>query len=223
MNSTSYNVDTGLVTVQPGNHWQYVYEYLADYGVTVTGGRAGTVGVGGFITGGGNSFHAASHGMACDNVANWEVVLANGSIVNANSTHNSDLWVALKGGSANFGLVTKFDMYSIPFEDPTKPEIWGGNLIYNLSAEAEVIDAFVDFANNIDKDQNSSSIIYWAYIPASGGMLLNAALENTWAISNASAFDGYKNISDITADTTAVDDMATITEELGSGQPSGYR
>jgi hypothetical protein len=138
-------------------------------------------------------------------------------------THNSDLWVALKGGSANFGLVTKFDMYAIPYPDATKPQIWGGNYIYDTSAGPAVIDAFVDFTNNIASDENSTSIIYWAYLPAYGGMILNAAVENTLAIADAPAFDGYKNVTGITADTTVVDDMAAITLALGSGQPAGLR
>lgn len=33
----------------------------------------------------------------------YKVVLANGSLVNANATSNSDLWWALKGGGNNFG------------------------------------------------------------------------------------------------------------------------
>lgn len=62
------------------------------------------------------------HGLVCDNVVNSEVdlavdtesyhtdpkhkvVLANGSIVNANAESNPDLWWALKGGGNNFGSV----------------------------------------------------------------------------------------------------------------------
>lgn len=45
-----------------------------------------------------------------DNVQNFEVVLANGSIVNANAELNSDLFQALKGSSGNLGIVTRFDM-----------------------------------------------------------------------------------------------------------------
>lgn len=40
---------------------------------------------------------------------------------NANAEQNPDLFKALKGGSANFGIVTRFDMQA--FE---APELWGG-------------------------------------------------------------------------------------------------
>ena len=36
-------------------------------------------------------------------VANYEVVLSNATIVDANATHNTDLFWALKGGGNQFG------------------------------------------------------------------------------------------------------------------------
>jgi len=56
------------------------------------------------------SFHSNSHGFACDNVVNWEVVLADGSVVNANASTNPALWKAQKGGSGNLGFVTRIDL-----------------------------------------------------------------------------------------------------------------
>ena len=42
-------------------------------------------------------------------VVNWEIVLADGTIVNANSKKDADLWKAQKGGSGNLGFVTRID------------------------------------------------------------------------------------------------------------------
>ncbi|KAH6683613.1 FAD binding domain-containing protein, partial [Plectosphaerella plurivora] len=224
MNSTTWNPETKLASVQPGGHWQTVYDSLVPYGVTVAGGRAGTVGTGGFVSGGGNSFYSASHGMACDTVANFEVVLADGSIVNANATSNPDLWTALKGGSGNLGLVTSFDMYPIDYADPSNPVVWGGNLFYDLTSGPAVIDALVDFTDNVYKDENSSSIVYWAYLPAIlGGSILNAAIENTLAKVKPAAFDGYYAVEGLTSDGTKVDTLSNVANELGSGQPPGFQ
>jgi hypothetical protein len=224
MSETTWDPETRLVGVRPGGHWQEVYDTLVPYGVTVAGGRAGTVGNGGFISGGGNSFYSASHGMACDTVANYEVVLADGSIVNANATSNPDLWQALKGGSGNLGLITRFDMYPIEYADPKNPVVWGGNLFYDLESGPAVIDALVDFTDNVHKDENSSSIIYWAYLPAIlGGTILNAAIENTRAEVKPAAFDTYYAVEGIYDDTTKVDTLTNVANELGSGQPAGFR
>jgi hypothetical protein len=43
-------------------------------------------------------------GFACDSIVNYEVVLANGSIINANQDENKTLWKALKGEGSNFGI-----------------------------------------------------------------------------------------------------------------------
>lgn len=224
MNSTTYNEETKIASVQPGGHWQSVYETLDPYGVTVTGARAGTVGVGGFVTGGGNSFHSASHGFACDMVQNFEVVLANGTVVDANAGEHADLWRALKGGSGNFGLVTRIDMYAIDFPDPAVPNIFGGELTFDVDNGTDgVIDAFVAFADNISSDQNSSSIAIWSSSPAAGGLALNVALDNTLNDANPPAFDGYLAAPGITSNTLRSAPMAEITEELGSNQPYGFR
>lgn len=53
LNSTTYNADTGIVSIQPGARWGSVYEFLDPYNVTVVGARTSVVGVGGFTTGAG--------------------------------------------------------------------------------------------------------------------------------------------------------------------------
>jgi FAD/FMN-containing dehydrogenase len=78
MNSTSLHLETQVASIEPGSRWAQVYATLEPLGVTVAGGRAGSVGVAGFLTGGGNSFYSAQEGLACDNVKNFEVVLATG-------------------------------------------------------------------------------------------------------------------------------------------------
>ncbi|OBS23519.1 hypothetical protein FPOA_04069 [Fusarium poae] len=200
INGTTYDEEKNIVSVGPGGHWQDVYDTLIPYGLAVAGGRAGTVGVGGFVTGGGNSFYSASHGMTCDTVAGWQVVLANGEIVEANANENADLWQAMKGGSGNLGLITRIDLYPIEFAERTKPVIWGGNLLY--------------------KPESGPA----AYLPAiAGGTILNAAIENTKGLVKPPAFDAYYSVPDIQADTTVSERLSVVTKELGSGQPPHFR
>jgi FAD/FMN-containing dehydrogenase len=124
LNATTYNPSTKLASIRPGTNWGEVYKALNDYNVTTVGGRASVVGVGGFTTGGGYSFHSNSRGFACDNVANFEVVLADGSVVNANAHENADLWKSLKGASGNFGFVTRIDeRTSFPYNPSIHPSI----------------------------------------------------------------------------------------------------
>lgn len=45
--------------------------------------------------------------------------------MNANAGENLDLWLALKGGSNNFGIVTRFDLQTF-----SQGSFWGGNVYY---------------------------------------------------------------------------------------------
>jgi hypothetical protein len=65
-------------------------------------------------------------------------VLASGEIVSANHASNSDLYWALKGGSNNFGIVTRFDMATVPSAGN-----WANVSTYNITT-----DNLYSFANN---------------------------------------------------------------------------
>lgn len=53
-------------------------------------------------------------GPALDHIVGAEVVLANGSITHASDTENSDLFFALKGAGASFGIITEFEFRTHP-------------------------------------------------------------------------------------------------------------
>jgi hypothetical protein len=160
MNSSYYNIDTGTARIEPGGRWGKVYADLQTQNVTVAGGRDGDVGVGGFLTGGGLSFFTPRKGFGCDSVVNYEVVLANGSIVNANASAHSDLWKALKGGSGNFGIVTRYDMNAIP------SPILSHDLRFLAATETNsriVMDTVIDFANHPEPLGDNALVTFWMH------------------------------------------------------------
>lgn len=63
-----------------------------------------------------------------------KVVLSDGAIVNENADENSDLFWALKGGGPNFGIVTRFDLYTVPVK-----EIWYELRVYSVDDLSSVI------------------------------------------------------------------------------------
>ncbi|KAI1431618.1 FAD-binding domain-containing protein [Xylaria sp. CBS 124048] len=108
------------IKVGSGTLWQDVYELLVPNWLVAIGARVGNVGVGGLVLGGGLSYFSSAYGLAMDNVNSFEVVLANGSIVNASfANENADLYKALRGGGSNFGIVTLYEIYTQPIADVT--------------------------------------------------------------------------------------------------------
>jgi hypothetical protein len=77
---------------------------------------------------GGISFVSRRYGWALDNVVNYEVILANGSISQISQATAPDLYWALRGGGNNFGIVTHFDLATYPLT-----QAWGGYNFYLLS------------------------------------------------------------------------------------------
>jgi len=216
LTSVTYNPKTQLASIQPGPNWGEVYTALAVEGVCVTGGRDAGVGIGGFFTGGGNAYYAGKTGLACDTIINLEVVLSNGSIVNANATSNPDLWKALKGGSGNFGIVTRFDVQAFPNKD-----LWGGPRIANKSYTDETIKSLIDFTNNNVNNPVDAYITIWSYNPAQfSEVVIVSVIVDTDGVVNASAFDEVYKIPTIATD-ISVRNMANIA--IASEQPANNR
>ncbi|KAL4873646.1 hypothetical protein BDV12DRAFT_207486 [Aspergillus spectabilis] len=142
LSSTIRSVDGESFEVGTGGRWGDVYEETSKTNQVVVGGRLANIGVGGFILGGGLSYYSAQYGLACDNVINFEVVLGDGNIVNANSTSNPDLWWALKGGGNRFGIVTKFTLQAHPLGD--NGQVWGGIKLYSTARRGQIFSALSD-------------------------------------------------------------------------------
>ena len=82
--------------------------YAADArGLRVLGGECPTVGLaGGWTQGGGHSSLSSVYGLGADQALEWEVVTADGRLVVASPTENSDLYWALSGGGGGtYGVV----------------------------------------------------------------------------------------------------------------------
>ncbi|KAK7043935.1 hypothetical protein VNI00_008101 [Paramarasmius palmivorus] len=155
-NMTSIKIadDKKSVQVGPGNRWGPVYDAIAVDDLIVVGGRSNTVGVGGYLLGGGISHLNAQHGFAAQNIVNYEVVLADGSIVNVNQDNYPDLHTAIQAGSTNFGIVTRYDLATYP-----RPGMWGGLRSYNISENRAFLEGTMSFMDAQVNDPSAGGII----------------------------------------------------------------
>lgn len=125
-----------VVSVGQGAIWGDVYSHLGAANLSVNRGRAAGVGVVGLSTGGGISYFGPRFGWTCDTVTDIEIVLANSSIIKTNANESSDLLWALRGGTNNFGIVTRIDLQT--FE---QGYLWGGFVVRPISTANEQIIA----------------------------------------------------------------------------------
>ncbi|SCV44633.1 related to 6-hydroxy-d-nicotine oxidase [Fusarium fujikuroi] len=168
--------DKGHAVVGSGARWVDVYEALEPQGVTVIGGRFASIGVGGLVVGGGISYFTGLYGMACDNVLNYEVVLANGTIANVNQTSKPDLFRALKGGGNQFGIVTRFSLKT--YRQTT--QVWAGILTFSIDKASQVFNATQAFIANYDP-------LSHLYLSMGGGSNPQLAFINVYVFYNASS------------------------------------
>ncbi|KAI1774390.1 putative FAD-binding oxidoreductase [Hypoxylon cercidicola] len=200
-NTVDYDGKKSVAVVGSGLRWKEVYTSLDPYNVTVVGGRVLEVGVGGLTLGGGLSYLADLYGFVCDNVVNYEVVTARGSVVNANAESNPDLFWALKGGANNFGIVTKFTLKTYPIHDA-----WGGVRVYSLDALPQLFDAMYEYQSVADKDPYANIMLQAFPTNASIGAILNIVYLKPEE--EPEAFAPFRNITPL-ADMTQ---LQTLTE-----------
>ncbi|KAE8391851.1 hypothetical protein BDV23DRAFT_64619, partial [Aspergillus alliaceus] len=216
LNSITVSSDHTIASIGAGATWGEVYAHLDPLNLSVSGGRAAQVGVGGLTTGGGISYFSPRYGWTCDSAVNFEVVLANGTIVNANEDENAELLFALRGGSNNFGVVTRVDMKA--FE---QGPVWGGSVYHDVSTVDEQVKAFVDLNSAEEYDEYASLITSFGFAGGKGAAVVNS-LEYTRAEENPEVFRGFMEIPRVHS-TMRIAGMHEIAVEQGSFSPDGNR
>ncbi|RYP50370.1 hypothetical protein DL769_010959 [Monosporascus sp. CRB-8-3] len=215
LNSTTYDAMTERAHIGPAAKWKDVYQELEKHGRVVAGGRVADVGAGGFLLGGGCTFHTGRYGFACDNVVAYEVVLADGRIVTADAIgEHADLFRVLKGGGNNFGIVTRFTMRSLlsgPF--------WGGFAVRPLDVLPAAAKVIEDFTTNASKDPDSSLNFTVCHMPRFGGGAVVTILNNIAGVENPPALEQFLKMPEILNNLK----MTTLQEVLPYATlPTGY-
>jgi hypothetical protein len=140
-----------------------------------------------------------------DNFDAYQVILANGEIVEATAASHRDLRFALTGGSNNFGIVTRF--YAPTWQ---LNEMWGGGMILNYSQA--VLDTHAQAFSNFMSSENFSN-------KAHGGTLLffeegqynvADALYYTEPIDNPPIYSNFMSIRPQIANTLDVSTAAKL-------------
>jgi hypothetical protein len=144
-----------------------IYKAAHDKGRVVVGGEGETVGVmGGYILGGGHSPLTPLYGTGADNVLSMEVVTADGEFVVANSTSNTDLFWAMRGGGGStFGVATSVTVKAHPDVEVTAARFGFSSAQTGVDTFWKAIRSYVDsWIANADAE----TYTYWTLIPTNG-------------------------------------------------------
>ncbi|KAJ5098293.1 hypothetical protein N7532_005294 [Penicillium argentinense] len=200
------NEDKSILSVGPAYRWADVYSYLGKHDLSAAGGRLGPVGVPGLLLAGGINFYGNQVGFGCDTVVNYEIVLADGSIVQANKTSNPDLFWALKGGSSNFGLVTRFDLETIK-----SPKVWAGS----HTVSEKYIDRFLAAAAKYASDiSDPKTHIVPALVPGDSTLASVILFYDSDTVSYPDIFKPFTDIPAISS-TVGFKTVAEFAAETG--------
>ncbi len=120
---------------------QLDYESAA-FGLATPVGTVSHTGAAGLTLGGGYGRLGRRFGLACDNVASFDIVTADGHFLKASDDENMDLFWGLRGGGGNFGVVTAIE-YRLHRMDPT---ILGGEIIWPMDQARDVMRYHRDLA-----------------------------------------------------------------------------
>ena len=111
MQEWSINIPAMTAWVRPGVIGSDLNRALMPHGLFFPTGHCMSVGLGGFLLQGGFGWNSRLWGPACASVAAIDVVTAEGDLVRADATQNTELyWAARGAGPGFFGAVTRFHL-----------------------------------------------------------------------------------------------------------------
>jgi FAD/FMN-containing dehydrogenase len=80
------------------------------FGLAMPAGIVTTTGLAGLTLGGGIGWLMRKFGLTVDQLLAVDLITADGEFVKASATENADLFWGVRGGGANFGIVTEFEL-----------------------------------------------------------------------------------------------------------------
>ncbi|KAF4441831.1 hypothetical protein F53441_11916 [Fusarium austroafricanum] len=137
----------GTAKIQPGARLGHVATELYNQGKrALSHGTCPGVGVGGHALHGGYGMVARKYGLTLDWIKGATVVLPSGKIVHCSKTENSDLFWAIRGAGASFGVVAELEFDTFPA--PEQVTEFAINLNWNQKSAPQGLMDFQEFGKN---------------------------------------------------------------------------
>jgi len=181
MKDVSVDADAREIVAGPGVLWGEFDAAAEKYGMATTGGQVSHTGIAGLTLGGGLGYLMGKHGAVCDNLLSVGMVTAQGEVITASEETNAELFWAMRGAGANFGVVTAFRYRLHPL-----PGVLAGLLLHPREMAGELIafyreylkgtpdelDTTLGFLNGPDGSPLVGVVVVWAGDTAEGEEVL---------------------------------------------------
>jgi FAD/FMN-containing dehydrogenase len=140
MRAVTVDPERRLAHVQGGALWQDVDPATQAHGLATTGGIVSETGVGGLTLGGGIGHLMRRCGFTVDNLAEADLVTADGRLVTVDAEKDPDLLWGLRGGGGNFGAVVRFGLRL----HEVGPAVQAGLILHRLDDAPAVLRHYRD-------------------------------------------------------------------------------
>jgi FAD/FMN-containing dehydrogenase len=124
----------------PGVLWGEFDKSAEAHQLATTGSQVSHTGIAGLTLGGGLGYLMGKHGAACDNLLSLDVVTTDGETLTASAEQNTELFWAMRGAGANFGIVT-----SLRYRLDPLATVLAGLLLYPRDRAAELVAFYREF------------------------------------------------------------------------------
>ncbi len=136
-NGVDVDAAAASATVEPALWGRDLSLHLAGAGLAFPVAHCATVPMGGYLLGGGVGINTDHWGIGCHSVTGAEVMLADGTTVDAGSPGHEDLLWAVRGaGTGFFGVVTRYRLRCAPLPRDLRENVF----VFPAARVAEVVE-----------------------------------------------------------------------------------
>jgi hypothetical protein len=207
LDSVSVNAEAGTLTIGGGTTFGQILTPVYEAGYQIPVGSCACPGMVGATIGGGVGRYQGINGLIIDNMLSVRLVTAEGKLIDVSETSNPDLWWAVRGAGANFGIITSATYKLTPLVNDG--QVLKADFVFPASSNASYFSLIEPLNENMPAELSAITIIEynatageaqllvsWAYIgPEDEGRKLIAPLLDLNPVVEAISMVSYNNLT----------------------------
>ncbi|MFD3936213.1 FAD-binding oxidoreductase [Streptomyces sp. NPDC058611] len=164
-----------------GTRFAAIVDAAARYGLAPLNGSSPGVGAVGYVLGGGLGLLAREFGYAADRVTSIDIVTADARLQRVTADSDPELFWALRGAGANFGVITGMEIDLVQVS-----RVYGGELVFDLARTPGLLADYLSWTETLPEELTSSvSLLDYPDLP-----LFPAKLRGRYAAHVRIAYTG---------------------------------